>query len=214
MNNAPTTIGLIGSGGQADETEAYLRENKQAIAFRAVDARYVPEGDSRIIAIETASDKALNTPVIAAIGAPALRAQMVEKWQGSDYASVISRHAVVDLTSNISRGCIVAPGAIITTNISVGEHSIINTGVTIGHDCTLGKFTTISPGVHFGGKVTLGDGVFVGIGAIIKNGVSIASGVVIGAGAVVLHDIEEQNSVYVGVPARKITVNEGWLHEI
>lgn len=205
------SVGLLGAGGQADETEMYLAESGRSVAFRAVDAQYVASAGSGAVALEAANSQ---VPVVAAIGAPGTRKKMLEKWSGTTYATVISRHAVVGPTSSVAPGSIVAPGAIVTTKVTIGRHVLVNTGVTIGHDTTIGEYTTLSPGVHVGGNVKMGDGVFVGLGAVIKQGVSIANGAVIGAGAVVLHDIDEPNSVHVGVPAKQIAVNEDWLHKL
>lgn len=206
-----TYVGLIGAGGQADETEMYLVENGQRVIFRAVDTTYISNVDDSSIAIEDADTL---TPVIIAIGAPGARKRIFEKWSGNRYATAISKQAVVGKSSIIAQGCILAPGAILTTNITVGSHTLINTGVTIGHDTIIGQFVTVSPGVHVGGKVEIGDGVFIGLGAAIKNGISVAGGVVIGAGAVVLQDITDENAIYVGVPARKIGQNDEWLEKI
>jgi len=204
-------IGLLGSGGQADEVESFLIASKQHVKFRAVEAKY---RDNKSVDIDNCTVDHRQTPVVAAIGSPAIRKQLIEKWTGREYITVISEHAIIGDDSTLGEGCIVAPSATLTTNIKVGNHSIINTGVTIGHDSVIGEYATLSPGAHIGGNVTLGDGVFVGIGASIKNGITVASGAVIGAGATVIQSIDNPNSVHVGTPAKEISVNIGWLREI
>lgn len=205
-------IGIIGSGGQAEEAESYLKD--RTAAFRAVDKSYLELGNDNLIDIDSANEKQIDTAVVAAIGAPALRRVLLEKWPGEKYETIISEHAVVDESASIGEGSIVCPRAVITTGVEIGKHSIVNIAATISHDCILGEYVTVSPGVHMGGNVRLGDGVFVGIGAIIKNGISIAEGVVIGAGAVVIKNIDTPNSVHVGVPAKEMSVNDGWLNEV
>lgn len=204
-------IGIIGSGGQADEAESYERDKK--IAFHAVDARYIREHEQQIN-VEEPSESERETSVVAAIGAPAVRKMLIEKWPGKNYHTITSEHAVIDPTARIGKGCIIAPGAMITTNVEIGSHSIINVAATVSHNSKLGDYVTVSPGAHIAGNVRLGEGVFIGIGATVSNGISVASGVVVGAGAVVIRSIEEDNSVYVGVPAKKIAQNDGWLNEI
>jgi sugar O-acyltransferase (sialic acid O-acetyltransferase NeuD family) len=206
-----TIIGLLGSGGQADEVASYL--DGIQVDFRAVDAAYVEASKPDIIDIKSAQDKA-DTPVIAAVGAPGLRKAMVEKWPGHSYFTLTSQHANVNPGTQIGEGTVIAPATVVTTNVRIGKHTLINIGATINHDCTVGDFVTISPGVHIAGKVTIGNGVFIGIGASISNGVRIAAGSVIGAGAVVLEDVTAENSVMVGVPAKLVKNNEGWLSEI
>ena len=203
-------IGILGAGGQADEVQSFLGKNK-SVAFKAVTREYV---DAGMIDVENPQDGYKEVPVIAAIGAPKIRKDLVKAWPGNTYATVVSEKVSISKSASIGEGCLIAPGTVITTNVEVGPHSIINIGATINHDCKLGEFVTVSPGAHIAGKVQLGDGVFVGIGAVIKNDVTIADGVVVGAGAVVLKDITEENSIYAGVPAVKIGQNKDWLEKV
>lgn len=205
-------IGLIGSGGQADEAESFLID--KAVSFRALSEEYLDPNDPSKINILSPSDYQRALPVVAAIGAPAVRKKMVEAWPGDRFDSIRAELSYIDKSAKIGEGSIIAPRAVITTNVEIGRHAIINVAASISHNCRLGDYVTVSPGAHIAGNVELGDGVFVGIGAIISNNVKIASGVVIGAGAVVLQDIDIENSVVVGSPARIIKQNEGWLSEI
>lgn len=205
-------IGFLGNGAQAREAEAYIDENIQ-IVFRAVSSDYIDSPEQGLIDIES-PENYVDTPVIAAIGPPKLKKQMVKKWPGKNYANILAKNIFIGEDSVIGNGSIIAPGVVITTNVVIGEHTIVNIGSTINHDCKIGDFVTISPGVHIAGNVRLGAGVFIGIGASISNGVTIASGSVIGAGAVVIKDIKEENSVVVGNPAKTIKVNQDWLNEI
>jgi sugar O-acyltransferase (sialic acid O-acetyltransferase NeuD family) len=204
-------IGILGNGGQADEAESYINGR---VAFRAVDSGYITNDSETLIDITKPNDRFKCAKVIAAIGAPALRKTLVEKWPGTCYATVISDTACVDQSAQILEGSIIAPGAVITTNVEIGRHNIINVSATISHNCKLGDYVTVSPGVNIGGWVEIGEGVFIGIGAVIKDRVKIAPGVVVGAGAVVINDILKENSVVVGVPAREIRINKGWINEI
>lgn len=205
-------IGIIGSGGQADEAESFL--GKKAV-FRAINKEYIdPESEHELIDVASPSDEHRDTPVVAAIGAPAIRQMLIDQWPGEKFETIVSEHAIVDESAKIGEGCLIAPRAVITTNVEIGKHTLVNVASTIQHDTKIGDFVTVGPGVHIAGKVEIGDGVFVGIGASISNSVRIADGVVVGAGAVVINSIEEENSVYVGVPAKMIGTNEGWLREV
>lgn len=203
-------FGILGNGNQANEAQSYSVGN--VVMFRAVDSEYLNEDAS--VDVSNPSEYQMTTPVVAAIGAPGARREMIEKWPGREYVDVVSPHAIVDSSVKFEGGCIVAPGAILTTDIEISKHTIINIAATISHNCSIGEYVTVSPGVHIAGNVVLGDGVFVGIGAVLSNDVKVASGVVIGAGAIVIEDIDEENSVYAGLPAHKIGQNEGWLYEI
>lgn len=210
-SNNNERIGLIGDGPQADEAQSFAPSRE--ISFRAVDKEYADDRNMTVD-IDNPGDGHKDTAIVAAVGAPAIRRMMIEKWPGDKFGTIISEHAVVDRTSKIGEGTIVAPRTVITTNVMIGKHNIINIGSTISHDCIFGDFVTISPGAHIGGRVILGDGVFVGIGSTIKNDIRVAPGVVIGAGAVVVKNITEENSVYAGVPAKQISKNDGWLSEV
>lgn len=203
-------IGILGAGGQADETFSY--ESSRELAFLAVNHEYIV-GD-HTIDIESKDEIDLSTDVIAAVGAPLLRKKLVEQWQGNNFTNVISEEAYIDNSAEIGQGCILSPRSVITTNTKLGNHVLVNIAATISHDCTIGDYVTISPGAHIGGKVTVGPGVFIGIGAVISNNLKLAPGVVIGAGAVLLSDASVENGVYVGTPAKLIKTNGSWLSEI
>lgn len=205
-------IGLLGSGGQADEVESYLADIDEVV-FRAVSKDYLDSSNPKLIDIDKPNDNQ-TLEVVAALGAPGLRKKMVDNWSGQKYAKVISELAYINKKAEIGDGSIIAPGAIITTNAKIGEHVIVNISATISHDAKIGNFVTISPGAHIAGRVTIGDGVFIGIGAVISNDVKIADGCVVGAGAVVLDDITAENSVVVGIPAKVVKQNSSWLSEI
>jgi sugar O-acyltransferase (sialic acid O-acetyltransferase NeuD family) len=203
-------IGLLGAGGQADETISF--ESKKSLAFLAVNSSYISRDG--MIDIEDPEQEHVLTDVIAAVGAPAVKKKLVETWRGENYTNVISEESYIDPSVSIGKGCIVGPRSVITTNVEIGDHVLINIAATISHDCSIGNFATISPGAHIGGRVSIGDGAFVGIGAVISNDVKIARGVVIGAGAVLVDDASVENGVYVGVPATLLKTNDGWLSEI
>jgi acetyltransferase-like isoleucine patch superfamily enzyme len=155
-------IVLLGSGGQADEAESFLPTDVRVI-FRAIDPEFMGSASSaRCVDIYAFCDT--EAVATAAVGAPGLRKQLVEKWGGRNYYSIIAGSSEIAESTIIEDGCIVAPGAIVTTNSVIGRHTILNVAVTIGHNCDVGKYVTISPGVNIAGNVRIGDGVFVGIG--------------------------------------------------
>ncbi len=202
--------GIIGAGGQARETISF--ETTRDLAFTALSGEYISNESE--IDILTPSEEQKETPVIAAVGAPAVKRKLVESWSGDRFTNVISPDAYIDKTVQIGKGCIISPRSILTTDVVIGNHVLVNIATTISHDCVVGDYATISPGVHIGGKVQIGRGAFIGIGSVISNDVIIADGVVIGAGAVLVDNAEVENGVYVGVPAKLIKKNEDWLDEI
>ena len=198
-------VGILGNGRHAAEVCSYIDED---VIFYAVQKDYLSKN---CINIELPTNKQLFTPVVSAVGSPAVRKKLLEIWKGNEFFIALSPGAIVDGTARIGLGSQVAPLSIIMTGANVGKHCIINIHSSVSHDCVLGDYVTLSPGVHLGGGVNVGAGAFIGIGATIIDGVKIASGVVVGAGAVVVRDLTIENGVYVGNPARIIKTNEGWF---
>lgn len=205
-------IGLIGNGGQADEAESYLKNAE--VEFRAISSEYVDVENPLHINILNPDEYQRVVPVVAAIGAPEVRKNMVANWPGEHFTTIQSEMAYVDPTVKIGEGSIIAPRSVITTNVEIGRHVIVNVAATISHNSKIGDFVTIGPGAHIAGNVEIQEGAFIGIGAVISNNILIVRGVVVGAGAVVTTNVLIENSVVVGVPAKQIKVNEGWLSEV
>lgn len=203
-----TAIGLLGSGGHADEVAAAATKK---VAFRAVNAQFL--GGKATVDL-SAPGYFARWPVHAAVGSPQVRRVLVQTWPGERFETIIARTAQVDPSTVMGAGSYVAAGAIITVDAELGKHVLVNVGAIIHHGCRLGDFVTVSPRAVLGGNVTVGDGAFIGIGATIRNGLSIASGAVIGAGAALTADADIDNGVYLGVPARLVKVNDGWLRTV
>lgn len=204
-------IGLLGNGAQADEVEDYAPGVE--VSFRAVSARFLSGVSSNLIDVAIASGAAISTPVTAAVGAPAIRRDLVSAWAGSTYHTVVAATAWVSDSAQIGDGCVVAPQAALSTRVRLGNHVLVNIGATVSHDSALGDYATISPGVHIAGRCSIGDGVFLGVGATVSDSISIVSGTVIGAGAVVVSNIVTQG-IYVGVPARLVRETRDWLRAL
>lgn len=208
-------IGLLGGGAQSREVMDYAQELGMEIVFVAVDPKYLDHvGSVKAIDITTPTAEDLQTPVLVAVGAPALKRQFVSTWPGKKFASLIAQQAWVSASAKIGSGSIVAPLAAVAAGVQIAQHVLINLGATISHDVEVGEYATISPGVHIGGRVQLGRGVFVGLGASIKNDVKVAEGVVIGAGATIVEDIAQSNAIVVGSPGKVRRTNDGWLDEV
>lgn len=210
-----SAVGLLGAGGQAREVVSYLRPS--SLAFIAVTQPHVAKvsgfAGTRVIDLDAADDCDLDFSVVAAVGAPGLRRELVSRWRGGAYATVVARAASVSTDAKLGDGSIVAPGAVVTAGVSLGQHVLVNAGATVAHDSRIGDYSSISPGAHIAGRCDLGPGCFVGIGAVVSNDVTVGEGAVIGAGATVVSNVGA-NEVWVGVPARRLRLREGWLHDL
>jgi sugar O-acyltransferase (sialic acid O-acetyltransferase NeuD family) len=205
-------IGLLGSGGQADEVESFV--GSKNVIFRAVTADYLGGNNPKLISLEQAASAHENVSIIAAVGAPGLRRDILSGWPHRKFATITAELTSIDKGATIGAGSVIAPLVAITTNVLLGQHVLINLGASVSHDSKLGNFVTVSPGAKIAGRAEIGDGVFIGIGATISNDVKIANGCVIGAGAVVIDDILTENSIAVGVPAKIVRAEKDWLYEI
>lgn len=202
-------VGILGAGGQAREVASYLPPGTKV--FWAVSPDYLDAARHDQVDVTSPPPAARDAGVVGAVGAPALRRDLVAAWPGNRFLTVVSSTAYVDPSCTIGAGTVIAPGAVLTVGVVVGEHCLVNVGATLSHDVYLASFVTVGPGAHLAGRVRLGDGVFVGIGASISNDVTLASGVVVGAGATVLADVTTPNSVVAGVPASVVKIRSGWL---
>ncbi|MCB9231401.1 MAG: acetyltransferase [Bacteroidia bacterium] len=143
--------------------------------------------------------------IVGAIGNPAIRRQVVEKYALRGFKSAALVHPSVSKSDSvrIGQGCIICAGARLTVQVNLGQHVIVNLNATVGHDNILGDFTTIHPGANLSGNCQLGRGVEVGTGAALLPGTRVGDGAIIGAGAVVNSPLEA-GKTYVGVPARAL----------
>jgi sugar O-acyltransferase (sialic acid O-acetyltransferase NeuD family) len=204
-------MGVLGAGAYAREIAEVVQD--AIVKFFAVDREFLEPNRSDLVDISTTERSLVESMVVAGVGAPGLRRQLVEAWGGRRFVSVVARSAWVSPSAAIGAGCVLMPHAAVSTGAVLGAHVSLNIGATVSHDCTLGDFVTLSPGVHVAGGCVVGTGAFVGVGATISNGVSIAPGAIIGAGAVVVKDITVAG-VYAGVPSRRLRDHDGWLREL
>lgn len=194
-------FGLLGAGAQTNEVIEYA-VHRRAV-FRAVTSEYLIDGVHDLIDIDTRDATLLEVEVVAAVGDPVLRRELVRRWGGTRFTSIVHSTAVVSPTARIAPGAILAPTSVVSTNVTIGEHAIINIGASVSHDSVLGGFVSLSPGARIAGGCHVGDGVFFGVNASVLPRTRIADGVAIGAGAVVIDDLSERG-VYAGVPARLV----------
>ncbi|WP_460537794.1 LbetaH domain-containing protein [Humibacter ginsengiterrae] len=186
----------------------------QAIDFFAVDEEFTDVARSRgatnVVSFTSCGEAEWATPVVAAVGAPGSRRNLVRRWPGHQFGRVVAEQATISRNVSIGEGAMVAPGAVVMPGATLGRHVIINTGAVVSHECTVDDFATIGPGVNIGGCSRVAEGAFVGIGATISSGVQIGNGAIIGAGSVVIRDVAPF-SMHVGVPARFVRRTKDWL---
>lgn len=147
--------------------------------------------------------------VVAAIGMPALKKQLLDKINNPMITYPILIHPNVVIGADdvfIGEGCIICAGNIITVNIHIGSHVIFNLGCTVGHDTVIQDYCSFMPSVNVSGEVVIEESVYVGTGAKIINQLSIGAKTIVGAGAVVYKSLPA-NCTAVGIPAKPIKFN-------
>ncbi len=147
----PDQVGLLGAGGQAREAASYLPPGTEV--FWAVSRDHVDAAARDQVDITAPSPADRNAWVLGAVGAPALRRDLVAAWPGDRFVTVVSPAAYVDPSCTIGAGTVVAPGAVLTVDVVVGEHCQVDIGATLSHDVYLASFATIGPGAHLAGSV-------------------------------------------------------------
>jgi sugar O-acyltransferase (sialic acid O-acetyltransferase NeuD family) len=216
MTRVARRVGILGAGRQAHETLGYLQAHGLSPTFCVVDPAYAAQASELGLEVRLTSedlDALADTPVITAVGSPALKSAFVRCWPGAQFITLVAAEAWTATDIVIGDGTYVGPGALINRHVRIGRHVSINIGATVSHDTTIGDFSTLSPGCHLAGQVRVGPGVLVGIGAVVSDGLSVGEGAIIGAGAVVVEDVPE-NTVVVGNPARKLRDDFTWSTRI
>lgn len=213
---SPGSNGLaIFGAGAAGREIAWLA---QRCWGEEISITFLVDGDSLVgtrangiptVHIREFAQKFPRTPVLVAVGDPALREQCVRKCAAAGLGFTTLVHPRVETSRRVAvgMGTMICAGVVLTTNINIGQHVYINIGCTISHNAQIADYATLSPGVHLAGWVTVGRRAFFGTGAVVRNGsadrpVTIGENAIIGAGACVIQDVEP-NTTVVGVPAMR-----------
>ena len=211
-------LAIYGSGGFAREV-AWLAEacnghghDREIVAFLDDDPAHWNRrvNDLPVWSLEDLLSRHPDAAVVAGVGAPAVRRQLMDRVAAAGLGTDILVHPGVQRSRwiEIGAGTVICAGNILTTNIRLGSHVQINLDCTVGHDVVMGDYATLAPGVHVSGWVVLGAGSYIGTGASIINGregspLVVGDGAVVGAGACVTKPVPPGVTV-VGVPARTV----------
>lgn len=118
------------------------------------------------------------------------------KKQGYSFEPYIHPNAVV-LTSSISEGVFVMPGAILEPFSKVYSNSVVWSNAVIGHHASIGKNCWIAAGVVVAGESIISDNTFLGVNSTITNKVTVEQSNIIGASTLVSKSTTS-DSVFLG----------------
>lgn len=121
-----------------------------------------------------------------------------------EWASIISKEAIVSDDVKIGKGSLIMPGCIINNGSTIRNHCIINTGSIIEHDNYFEDFSSCGPGVVTGGNVKVKEKSYIGIGSVVKEKINIYENVIIGGNSFVNKNCKK-NSLYYGNPIKLIS---------
>ena len=204
MNQKPV---IIGGGGHARSLMAMAPEEMKPEAYvdlsDIMSLRYLGTDEEFL-----ADEKNAGLPLIIGFVAPAScsmepRKNLIERYSGRHFATIIAEDATVERDAVIGAGSMIFHRAVVNTGVFLGDHVIINTGAIVEHDTTVGSNTFIGPGAILLGGVAVGRDVYIGAGSCIRNGATICDGVTLAMCSVVAKDIEAPG-FYAGNPARKL----------
>ncbi|KUM52481.1 acetyltransferase [Rheinheimera sp. EpRS3] len=126
------------------------------------------------------------------------------KKTGFTMASVISKHACIDLSVNIGKNAIVFPGVQIEPFSVIGDNCIIWSSAVICHDSVVGDHCFIAAQSLLGGRAKIGKRSFMGFNSIILQDVSVGDDCLIGAKSLVTKDVPVASKC-IGTPAHIVS---------
>ena len=196
---------IIGGGGQAKVVLAAARASGWEIGG-IWDRDSQKEGKKIAgISIQNESDLPGNDieNALVALGKNTPRYQLVQKFSGLNWVTVIHPYCWVHESVIIGKGSVICAGAVVQPGTVIGNHVIVNTSATVDHDTVIGDFTHLAPGVHVAGYCTIEEGCFIGVGSSVIDHIKIGNWSTVGAGAAVVDDLPD-SCLAVGVPAKVI----------
>jgi sugar O-acyltransferase (sialic acid O-acetyltransferase NeuD family) len=167
---------------------------------------------SPVFTLAQAAERFPGVCVIAAVGDPALREQLVAAATAAGLrAAPPLVHPSVELAPGLvelGEGVVICPGSIVTVNVEIAAHVQVNVHSSVMHDARIGAYATLSPATRINGNVHVEARAFLGSGVITINGETgrplvIGEGAIVGAGAVVTKNVAPGATV-TGVPAREV----------
>lgn len=208
----PTDIVLIGAGGFARETAAWLRA-EPALPWRLLGfldddpaLRGSELGGTPVLGPIEEAARLSGVRFVVCTGNPSnfgSRRRIVERLglPGSSYATLVHPRASIGAGTTLGVGSVLGANVVTTADVSIGSHVLVMPSVVLTHDDIVEDDVTIGSGALVAGGVRIERGAYIGAGACIREGRTIGGGALVGMGSVVVHDVPP-GEVWCGNPAR------------
>lgn len=200
---------LIGGGALAREIVDWFTPSLAAAGSRFTG--YLDDGPSPMKAFgfdlpqlgTTAGFDFGEARPVMAVGTPAGKRALAERYAGRAFATLVHPTALVSASAQLGQGVVVGPFAMVSANAVVDDFVMVNAYASVGHDARVGTCATLSCHVDLTGAVQVGRETFFGSGARVIPGVRVGDRCTIGAGAVVVRRTGDDATLF-AAPARRL----------
>ncbi len=211
---AAADVVLIGAGGFARETAAWLRTEPdlpvRLVGYLDDSAQLQGRdiGGAPVLGLIDEAHERHDVRFAVCTGSPrnfGSRPAIVHRLglPSDRYATLVHPRATVTRSVTIGVGCVLGANVVATADVTIGDHVLVMPGVVMTHDDVIEDFVTIGAGALLAGGVRIGRGAYIGAGACIREGCTIGAGALVGMGSLVLHDVPA-GEVWCGQPARRL----------
>jgi len=133
-----------------------------------------------------------------AIGSQPSRRNVIEllKEKNASFFTFVSSLSIVNRTSEIGVGSIVAPFCIVNANVSLGDFALMNSYSAIGHDSTVGTHAILYPYAAINGSCRVGSELIMGTRATIFPGTKVGSRCVVTTHSYIKNDKPDDRFIH------------------
>lgn len=141
--------------------------------------------------------------IFLAIGDNSMRRMIFQKVKRYNFSfpNLVSKHAIVDVNSEMGEANIICPRAFVGPSSIIGDNNLINTGAIIEHEACIKDHCHLAPLSVVAGRSFINNECFIGASATIIDKISLSEKIVVGAGSTVINDISISGT-YVGSPVK------------